>query len=152
MNNVSNCKVCGKILAGKQTMFCSITCKNSVHQSYTAQKRRGLERKLHFVETLGGKCSRCGYSTNLAALAFHHLGGKEFKLDVRSLSNRRIDPILKEIAKCTLLCHNCHSEVHYPGLDLAKLLTWADCSNHWATPPWFNESIADFARSYIMRM
>ncbi|HVA10752.1 MAG TPA: hypothetical protein VNG32_01125 [Candidatus Dormibacteraeota bacterium] len=97
MNNVSNCKVCCKILAGKQTMFCSITCKNSVHQSYAAQKRRGLERKLHFVETLGGKYSRCGYSTNLAALAFHHIGGKEFKLDVRSLSNRKIDLILKEI-------------------------------------------------------
>lgn len=70
---------------------------------------------------LGGKCSHCGYAANLAALTFHHLGGKEFKLDVRSLSNRRIDPILAEVAKCRLLCHNCHAEVHNPSLDLAKL-------------------------------
>jgi hypothetical protein len=119
----SNCKVCGKYLKGRQTLFCSIACKNITHQSYAAQKKRGLERKLYFIETLGGKCSRCGYASNLAALAFHHVGGKEFQLDVRALSNRKIDPILKEIAKCKLLCNNCHAEVHHPSLDLAKLLT-----------------------------
>lgn len=121
MKNGSNCSICSKELIGKQTLYCSIGCKNSVHQSYPAQKRRGIDRKLHLVKMLGGKCSSCGYSANLAALAFHHLGGKEFKLDTRSLSNRKIDPILKEIAKCKLLCHNCHAEVHNPSLDLAKL-------------------------------
>lgn len=121
MKNGSNCKVCGNDLIGKQALFCSIKCKNALHQSYAAQKKRGLERKLYFVQKLGGKCSRCGYSANLAALAFHHLHGKEFKLDVRSLSNRKINPILKEVAKCKLLCHNCHAEVHNPSLDLAKL-------------------------------
>ena len=118
----SNCKVCSDPLTGKQKSFCSVRCKNKAHQSYPAQKRRGLERKLHFVSQLGGKCSSCGYATNLAALSFHHLGGKEFQLDVRSLSNRKLEPILDEIAKCKLLCHNCHAEVHYPDLDLAKLL------------------------------
>lgn len=121
MKTASNCSVCREELAGKQTLFCSLQCKNSVHQSYQAQKKRGLERKLRFVKMLGGKCSECGYGSNLAALAFHHLSGKEFKLDVRSLSNRKINPILKEIAKCRLLCHNCHAEIHNPSLDLAKL-------------------------------
>ncbi|MBI1857201.1 hypothetical protein HY003_00155 [Candidatus Saccharibacteria bacterium] len=121
MKKESNCKVCGDELTGKQTLFCSIKCKNALHQSYPSQKKRGIERKLHFVKMLGGKCSHCGYSANLAGLAFHHLGGKEFQLDVRSLSNRKIEPILKEVAKCKLLCHNCHAEVHNPGLDLAKL-------------------------------
>lgn len=121
MKNRSICSICGKVLAGKQTLYCSLKCKNSAHQSYPAQKKRGLERKLRFVMSLGGKCSRCGYATNLAALAFHHTRGKEFKLDSRSLSNRKMDPILKEIEKCKLLCHNCHAEVHFPDLDLAKL-------------------------------
>lgn len=103
-------------------MFCSIKCKNTTHQSYSAQKKRGLERKLFFVAKLGGKCSVCGYSTNLSGLAFHHLHGKEFQLDARSLSNRKIEPILNEIEKCILLCHNCHAETHNPDLDLAKLL------------------------------
>ncbi|HMS23997.1 MAG TPA: hypothetical protein PKB09_04290 [Candidatus Saccharibacteria bacterium] len=122
MKKRSNCKVCDKTLIGKQTLFCSVKCKNSVHQSYSAQKKRGIERKLFFVNKLGNKCSQCGYSANLSGLAFHHLGGKEFQLDVRSLSNRKIDPIIEEVAKCILLCHNCHAEVHNPGLDLAKLL------------------------------
>jgi hypothetical protein len=122
MKNRSNCSICGKILAGKQTLFCSVRCKNAAHQSYPAQKKRGLERKLYFVEKLGGKCSICGYAKNLSGLSFHHLGGKEFQLDVRSLSNRKIGPILDEVAKCKLLCHNCHAEVHNPDLDLAKLL------------------------------
>ena len=121
MNNQSTCKVCGADLSGKQTMYCSQSCKMKIYQSYAAQKRRGLERKLYLVGQLGGKCSRCGYAKNLTALAFHHLGGKEFQLDVRSLSNRNIDPIVKEVAKCALLCHNCHAKLHNPDFDLAKL-------------------------------
>lgn len=117
----SNCIVCDKVLIGKQSLYCSIICKNSVHQSYPAQKKRGLERKYYLVEKFGGKCKHCGYATNLAGLAFHHLGGKEFQLDARSLSNRKIGPILKEVAKCILLCNNCHAELHNPSLDLAKL-------------------------------
>ena len=103
-------------------MYCSLKCKNAVHQSYQAQKKRGLARKLHFVEQLGGQCSKCGYKTNLGALAFHHIKGKDFALDVRALSNRNIEPILKEVKRCILLCNNCHAETHYPDLDLAKLL------------------------------
>lgn len=122
MKLVSNCKICGNQLKGKQTLYCSITCKNSAHQSYPSQKKRGLSRKLTFVKDLGGECSICGYNKNLAGLAFHHLGGKEFKLDVRSLSNRKMESILLELSKCKLLCHNCHAEVHNPSLDLAKLL------------------------------
>lgn len=104
-------------------MFCSQKCKNTHHQSYPAQKRRGLERKLQLVTKLGGKCSSCGYSKNLSSLAFHHMRGKEFALDARALSNRKLEPIMKEVAKCILLCNNCHGEVHNPSLDLAKLLT-----------------------------
>ena len=121
MKKRSNCRLCDSLLKGKQTQFCSINCKNKAHQSYPAQKKRGLDRKLSLVKACGGKCSRCGYAINLAALAFHHLGGKEFQLDARSLSNRKLEPILKEVEKCILLCNNCHAEVHNPSLDLAKL-------------------------------
>lgn len=122
MNIESNCKICSKNLSGKQSLYCSITCKNAAHQSYDAQKKRGLQRKIYFVTELGGKCTECGYQKNLAGLAFHHLHGKEFQLDVRSLSNRKLNAILAELRKCVLLCHNCHAEVHNPTLDLAKLL------------------------------
>lgn len=120
MNTLTNCKSCGNKLKGKQTHFCSIKCKNKSHQCYPSQKQRGLARKLQLLKMAGGKCSRCGYKKNLSALSFHHssLMMKEFKLDVRSLSNRKLKTVLDEFRKCKLLCHNCHSEIHNPKLDL----------------------------------
>ena len=124
MNTITNCIICGTQLYGKQTKFCSITCKNKHHQSYNAQKNRGLQRKLEIIRLLGGGCSICGYKKNLAALAFHHIDSrdKEFKLDMRSLSNRTLELIQLELDKCILICHNCHAELHNPNLDLELLL------------------------------
>ena len=124
MKPASNCIICGIILQGKQTKFCSTFCKNKYHQSYEAQKDRGLTRKLSLIKLAGGKCSLCGYNKNLAALAFHHLDSaeKDFKLDMRSLSNRGLKTVLAELDKCILVCHNCHSELHNPHLDLGGLL------------------------------
>ncbi len=123
MTRYSNCVVCGKPLKGKQTKFCSKLCKNKDLQSYEAQKRRGLARILDLVTTVGGHCTICGYRKNLAALVFHHTGSleKDFKLDMRSLSNRKLEPVLREIDKCILICANCHAELHNPHLELDLL-------------------------------
>lgn len=120
---LENCEVCGKLLTGRQERFCSRDCKNAIHQSYPNQKRRGLERKLEFVQRLGGKCARCGYSKNLAALSFHHKDEdkKEHELDMRSLSNHTLEVVLQEFEKCELLCANCHMELHYPYFDMDKI-------------------------------
>jgi predicted HNH restriction endonuclease len=122
MNKSSNCKICGKRLHGRQMMYCSMNCKNQVHQSYPAQQARGRSRKIAAINSMGGKCSVCGYSKNLAALTLHHQSGaKEFALDVRAFSNRTNERVEKELKKCALLCHNCHAELHNPDLDLGKL-------------------------------
>jgi len=124
MNIFSNCIVCGRPLRGRQTKFYSSACKNKDLQSYEAQKRRGLARKLDFIKHAGGCCSICGYAKNLAALVFHHADSseKDFKLDMRSLSNRKLDPILEEIDKYVLVCANCHAELHNPLLNVDLLL------------------------------
>jgi len=118
-----SCTVCGQPLRGKQRKFCSIACKNKGLQSYEAQQRRGLARKLELVRLAGGRCSICGYDKNLAALTFHHIGSddKEFKLDMRSLSNRTLEAVMSEHQKCILVCQNCHAELHNPRLDIAGL-------------------------------
>ncbi len=120
----SNCIMCGVVLKGRQTRFCSTVCKNKHHQSYEAQKSRGLAKKLELVNAAGGRCTSCGYSKNLAALTFHHIDAdkKIFKLDMRSLSNRRLEVIRAEVEKCILVCQNCHAELHNPHLDLADLV------------------------------
>jgi predicted nucleic acid-binding Zn ribbon protein len=123
MSKLSNCVVCGRKLSGRQTRFCSPSCKNKILQSYEAQQKRGLARKLEIVRAAGGHCAICGYNKNLAALVFHHTDAeaKDFKLDMRSLSNRKLAPILDEISKCILLCANCHAELHNPHLNLDDL-------------------------------
>lgn len=116
------CATCGTPLAGRQRRFCSRQCKNRDtnhrHQNYLAQSARGLERKRQLLLQAGGKCTRCGYSRNLAALTWHHLDPKQkrFNLDMRALSNRSLQEIEVEVAKCIVLCANCHMETHFPQL------------------------------------
>jgi hypothetical protein len=119
MTDRSNCIICSRPLSGRQSKYCSRSCKNKDLQSYEAQKRRGLERKRRLIEEAGGRCSICGYQKNIAALVFHHTDSsqKDFKLDMRSLSNRRFKAVKAEIEKCVLLCANCHAEIHNPHLD-----------------------------------
>ena len=123
MNELSNCKICGKPLSGKQKKFCSVSCKNKDLQSYEAQQQRGLQRKLQIIRSAGGQCTICGYKKNIAALVFHHTDSneKDFKLDMRSLSNRKLESVLMEISKCILVCANCHAELHNPHLNFDLL-------------------------------
>lgn len=115
-----SCRVCGAGLGGRQTKFCSRRCKNAStnnkHQNYVTQQQRGRARRLLLIQSKGGRCERCGYERNNAALAFHHLdpSAKSFALDLRSCSNTSWDALLEEAQKCLLLCLNCHSEIHNP--------------------------------------
>lgn len=119
---MSECIVCGTLLVGKQRMFCSNRCRcqtsNAKHQAYAAQQERAIRRKVKLVLMNGGQCSSCGYKKNHAALNFHHLNSQDklFELDSRSLSNHSWKAIIKEAAKCILLCSNCHQEIHHPEL------------------------------------
>jgi hypothetical protein len=122
------CKTCEKELVGLQRKFCCRQCKyrsnNFKHNNYKQQQRRGLERKLFFVNQLGNRCSECGYNKNLASLAFHHIdpSSKKLNLDFRAMSNNSMKVLQAEVDRCKLLCHNCHGELHHPDLNLATLL------------------------------
>lgn len=70
--------------------------------------------KTFLMSPVGGKCQICGYDKCLASLVFHHLdkmtksfgiSGSKFTYDLRKL--------IVEASKCVVLCHNCHSEIHY---------------------------------------
>ena len=68
--------------------------------NYQQQKLRGLKRKYEAVQMRGGKCERCGYNKNLAALDFHHRNPKIpksfFQIDMRAFSNTNLDTFKKK--------------------------------------------------------
>lgn len=116
-----SCLTCNQVLVGKQIKYCSYKCKvkngNRNHQLYGLQQKRGKDRKIKLIQLLGGKCNRCGYNKNYAALQFHHINPKEksFNLDLRKCSNSSWNNLLEEAKKCELLCANCHFEHHNPN-------------------------------------
>lgn len=76
-----------------------------------------LVLKEQAIAFLGGKCQICGYDKCPAALDFHHVDGREkdFEISGRMAWSKALE---EELAKCTLLCSNCHREVHagwHPG-------------------------------------
>lgn len=99
--------------------------------TYPRQKERGLKRKLELVNYKGGKCEKCGYNKNIAALQFHHINPeeKEIKLDVRRLSATNIDTLYREVDKCMLLCANCHAETHHQDMELNEIIKRVDAIN-----------------------
>ena len=119
-DNHARCKTCNQVLTGKRRKWCSLYCKNRhtnrKYQTYVCQQQRGHERKIELIKLSGGVCKKCGYKKNNAALSFHHLdpSTKKFGLDIRACSNRKWSVLLEEVAKCELLCLNCHAETHHP--------------------------------------
>lgn len=60
------------------------------------------------------KCSRCGESRPMC-LDFHHLDGsnKEYNISTMIGKHHPKERILNEIAKCIVLCRNCHAVEHW---------------------------------------
>ena len=75
-------------------------------------RRRQLRAKWHaFKRTL--KCTICGFS-HPAALDFHHKDPSKKEAHIhRLLKNGLNDKLKKELAKCIVLCSNCHRIHHY---------------------------------------
>ena len=90
---------------------------------YELQKQRWIDRKLKLIQMFGGKCQKCGYDKNYAALEFHHLDPNEKEFQWPKLRLRKWETIIKELKKCVLLCANCHREEHWPDaiLDFSNL-------------------------------
>lgn len=75
-----------------------------------AQRRRKMLKE--FVLSLKLSCSKCS-ENHPACLDFHHLGNKESNVGEMVNLGRSKKRILQEIAKCIVLCSNCHRKLHY---------------------------------------
>ena len=85
-------------------------CKACYQMKYSINRKI---QKQQAVDYLGGKCSKCGYNKCLNALDFHHLDPSIKEINPSQLMRfSSFDKIKSELDKCTLLCANCHREVH----------------------------------------
>lgn len=57
-------------------------------------------------------CERCGYD-NYKAIVFHHRDESTKSFELSQGKHRSYAQIDAEIAKCEVLCANCHEEHHY---------------------------------------
>jgi len=73
---------------------------------------RWRQRKLDAVAYKGGKCERCGYNKYPGVLEFHHLDPSKKEASWNKIRLWSWKKVLTELDKCSMLCANCHREVH----------------------------------------
>lgn len=96
------CSECNELINGKGAWgLCQL------HYS----KKRARLIKSSLIETLGGKCVDCVGTFPDAAFDFHHLADKTDSVSFL-IRNASADEIAEEVAKCELLCANCHRIRH----------------------------------------
>lgn len=86
------------------------------HQCRECRREIKARRRLRIRQRLDkykadNRCAHCGFK-DPRCLDFHHLRDKEFSLGDIGNNGRSWDSILAEIAKCEILCANCHRVAH----------------------------------------
>ena len=76
-------------------------------------------RKQEFVVQKGGRCEKCGYDRNYAALGFHHPNSRKGNRRELASENPQTDKF--NIDEVILVCRNCHIEIHHPELQVLKV-------------------------------
>jgi hypothetical protein len=71
------------------------------------------ERKRLAVELLGNKCNDCSGVFQLPVYDFHHEDPSKKDGNPSWFLNKKSDRWQEELAKCVLLCANCHRMRHF---------------------------------------
>ena len=88
--------------------YCSSKCRNNApsKKTYTQEFQQSRRDIINRIKMERG-CARCGYNTHAAALDFNHVkGAKNFSISQDP--KVALKKLLDEIAKCEILCANCH--------------------------------------------
>ena len=118
----SKCKSCTLPYNRAYYSLNSVKC---ISQTNTrAAVRKGKLRK-YIEDNMDLRCVKCGYD-KLPALDFDHLdpATKEYNVSQLISSGCSLERLMNEIAKCRILCSNCHR------LSTAKLQGWYTDGNY----------------------
>lgn len=85
--------------------------KPSCKECANVEWKRRFEDKMEAAGIIW-KCTVCGYDKCRNALELHHLDPSQKDFAISSAWTLSVERMKKEIAKCVVLCANCHREVH----------------------------------------
>ena len=108
------CTYCGKSTVDSKNKRICILCK--VHRDeYVRNRLRDMKET--YVKFMGGKCFCCGLATDkYAVYDFHHKDPRQKDIGINRMfrySKEKMDSTIKiELAKCILVCSNCHRIIH----------------------------------------
>lgn len=109
------CTLCEKEFSWTKNNVCS-TCRSGIRRS----RNRGKA-----IVLLGGKCP-CGIS-DPDILTFHHTDPDKKDFNLCENWHLAWSKIEYELAKCKLLCYNCHMKLHVT--ERKKYTKFAECSS-----------------------
>ena len=102
------CTKCGGTRFHNSTGYKKSWCGDCVNELRSAYQKKGIEAMQQYKKNAG--CELCG-ETRHWMLDFHHRDGE------RAISIRGREWFHKktqeELAKCAVLCANCHRDVHF---------------------------------------
>jgi len=88
--------------------------KSKREKKETTQKRESDKKDFVSSYKVQYGCTRCGYNKCARSLHFHHIDSKDKTNEICRLKSQRygLKKIIEEMRKCTVLCSNCHGELH----------------------------------------
>ena len=118
------CKDCGEVLPISEFDWnergdWDIRCKkcSSIWSSRYSRRRIALSREwLNDIKRESG-CIYCGENEPVALL-FHHRDAAAKKFTISNIVGYSRKTIMGEVAKCDILCRNCHAKLHAGRLSI----------------------------------
>ncbi|MDQ2950788.1 MAG: hypothetical protein M3R54_00835 [Chloroflexota bacterium] len=104
-----------------EALKCDLICANCHRNRHALEDDKSGAKQVEFrrrtklraVRLHGATCYACDGGFPPPVFEFHHWDGKtkEFGVAARGVT-RPWDDVVSELAKCVMLCANCHREVH----------------------------------------
>ena len=84
-------------------------CNRCLYVRYTRPNAEAKTKAVQDYKTAVG-CVDCGFNSHPAALQFDHCVGSDKKFNIgEKVGSRSMDAIWEEVAKCDVVCANCHA-------------------------------------------
>lgn len=113
------CNKCKTKETRHQDQYTCKDCHNEYQKEYykrnptsinNSHKKRKAKLRTFIQERKNQPCADCKQKYPYYVMDFDHLGDKSFELSTAVNKMRSIDVIMKEVAKCDVVCANCHRE------------------------------------------